>query len=97
MSGIAAKFAYVFGPCVIIASLCSGCATGGPPSRPVANLNDLNYFQPDCKIRDQQIAYLQSLRRTSDDMLFSFSGWIGYDKTVNWTIDNHLRQLIHYC
>lgn len=96
MKDIAQKFANVFGLCVITVSLCSGCATGAP-SKQAANLYDLNYFQPDCRIKAEQIAYLQSLRRSPDDMLFSISGWLGYDKQLNWTLNHHLNYLSQYC
>lgn len=77
MSGIVRKFVPVFGACAIVVSLCSGCAvaTGTPGVAPM-NYVDLNYFQPDCRIRDQQVAMLMSMRQTPDQML------IGH--TTNW-------------
>tara|TARA_R110000868_G_scaffold117995_1_gene313140 strand:+ start:63 stop:443 length:381 start_codon:yes stop_codon:yes gene_type:complete len=64
------KFARVFGVCVIIASLCSGCATGTPAARPML-ADDLNHFQVDCRIKDQQRAFLESMRLTRDDVFFN--------------------------
>ena len=64
------KFARVFGACVIIASLCSGCATGTPPARPMM-ATDLDTFVPDCKIKNQQRAFLESMRLTPDDVFFN--------------------------
>ena len=64
------KFARVFGACVIIVSLCSGCATGTPPARPMM-ANDLDHFQIDCRIKDQQRAFLESMRLTPDDVFFN--------------------------
>ena len=90
------KFAIVFGLCVIIASLCSGCATGAPSASTVS-LYDINYFQPDCRIKEQQMHFLQSLRRGRDDKLFTASGFFRVDDQVNWTIDTHLRYLTQYC
>jgi hypothetical protein len=81
-------------------SLCSGCATGiatGTPSRTAMSINDLEYFRYDCKISQQQIAMLNSMRRTDDDQLFSLSGWTGEDKKVNWLIKRHVRFLSDYC
>jgi len=64
------KFARVFGACVIIVSLCSGCATGTPPARPMT-ASDLDNFVPNCKIKDQQRAFLESMRLTPDDVFFN--------------------------
>jgi hypothetical protein len=96
MNVLAQKFVNVFGPCVIIASLCSGCATG-TPSRVAIDPYDLNYFQPDCSQKAQQIAFLQSLRRSPEDRAFTLSGWFGVDDQVNWTINSHILYLKQYC
>jgi hypothetical protein len=64
------RFARVFGACVIIVSLCSGCATGTPPARPMM-ATDLDTFVPDCKIKNQQRAFLESMRLTPDDVFFN--------------------------
>jgi hypothetical protein len=77
-------------------SLFSGCATG-TPSRTAMSMQDLEYFQPNCKIAQQQIAMLNSMRRTADDQLFSVGGWTGYDKKINWLINWHIRDLRDYC
>ena len=93
---IADKFALKFGICVMFVSLCSGCATG-TPSRSAMSVQDLEYFQPNCKIAQQQIAMLHSMRRTADDQLFSLSGWTGQDKKINWLINWHIQDLRDYC
>ena len=62
---IADKFVLKFGTCVMCVSLFSGCATG-TPSRTAMSIEDLKYFQTDCKIAPQQIAMLNSMRRTAD-------------------------------
>ena len=93
---IADKFVLKFGICVMCVSLCSGCATG-TPSRTAMSINDLEYFQPNCKIAQQQMAMLNSMRRTADDQLFSLSGWSGEDKKINWLINWHIRDLREYC
>ena len=63
------KFAHVFGACVITVSLCSGCATGTPTAQPKAR--DLNYFQVDCKIVDQQRALLESMRPSQEEIAWN--------------------------
>lgn len=61
------KSRIAFGAFVIIASVFStGCATRHP--MPVA---DLEYFQIDCRIKHQQVAWLQSMRTTPDDRLLA--------------------------
>ena len=77
-------------------SLFSACATG-TPSRTAMSIEDLKYFQTDCKIAPPQIAMLNSMRRTADDQLFSLSGWTGQDRRVNWLINWHIRELRDYC
>ena len=77
-------------------SLCSGCATG-TPGRTAMSIDDLEYFQYDCKRSGQQIAMLNSMRRTADDQLFSLSGWTGEDKKRHWLITRHIRYLRDYC
>ena len=89
------KFATVFGMCATLAILCSGCATG-VQREPVAMV-DLNRFQYDCDNRASQIAYLQSLRRSADDQLFSLSGWTGEDRQRNWLINYHISMLATRC
>jgi len=90
------KFARVFGACVIIVSLCSGCASGTPPARPMT-ASDLDYFRLDCKIKDQQRAFLESMRLTPDDVFFNkinvFEGKYG---DVNTRVNRLLFEL-RYC
>lgn len=77
-------------------SLFSGCATG-TPSRTAMSIDDLEYFQTDCKIAQQQIAMLHSMRRTADDQLFSLDGWSGRSKKINWLINWNIQSLRDYC
>jgi hypothetical protein len=77
-------------------SLCNGCATG-TPSRSAMSVQDLEYFQPDCRIAREQMVMLNSMRRTADDQLFSLSGWTGQDRKINWLINWHIRDLRDYC
>jgi hypothetical protein len=96
MNAIADKFVQKFGICVIIVSLCSGCATG-TPSAAAIDPDELKWFNPDCSRAGEQMAWLQSLRRTADDQLFSVRGWLGEGQRVNWLINSHLRYLRDYC
>lgn len=59
------KFATVFGLCVIIASLGSGCAT--QVDRMPMSEQDLDFFIPDCRRKAQQVAMLQSMRPTPNE------------------------------
>jgi type IV pilus biogenesis protein CpaD/CtpE len=62
------KFAIVFGLCVTIASLSSGCATTADPNRVPAGVEDLNSrFQIDCSRKQEQIDMLQSMRQSRDE------------------------------
>jgi hypothetical protein len=70
MNEVVDKFARVFGACVIIVSLCSGCASGTPPAKPMI-ASDLDHFQIDCRIKDKQRAFLESMRLTPDDVFFN--------------------------
>ena len=67
---VAPKFARVFGVSGIIARLCSGCATGTPAARPML-ADDLIHFQVDCRIKDHQRAFLESMRLTREDVFFN--------------------------
>lgn len=82
--------------CVTIASLCSGCATGSPASESVS-FDELNRYQIDCKKRDEQVAFLNSLRRSADDRLFTLDGWFGTNDRINWVINYHLVYINKYC
>jgi hypothetical protein len=92
MKEVAHKFARVSGACVILASLCSGCASGTPGSRPMA-YEDLNYFQVDCKIAVQQRTMLESMRRTRDEAaLDRISGMKNINSQINYNL-----HLLRYC
>jgi hypothetical protein len=67
MQEVVDKFARVSGVCVILASLCSGCASGVPSAGPM-HAHELNHFQVDCKIADTQRAMLESMRPTPDEI-----------------------------
>jgi hypothetical protein len=96
LKDIADKFVLKFGICVMCVSLFSACATG-TPSRTAMSIDDLEYFQTDCKIAQQQIAMLHSMRRTADDQLFSLDGWSGRSKKINWLINWNIQSLRDYC
>lgn len=61
------RFAIVFGLCVTIASLGSGCATQ-VNRMPMAE-QDLNFFMPDCARKHEQVAMLQSMRQSRDEKM----------------------------
>jgi len=96
-----------FGTCVMCAALFSGCASQIDPRRVPMNTQDLNHFQIDCRIKSQQVAMLQSMRQSRDDMFASsmrsmarpFSWTPDHDiahNNPNKYIDFHLNQL-SYC
>ena len=94
----AQRFAVVFGTCVTIATLFSGCASApSGPTRPTVSYDDLNSFVVDCRQKAEQIRFLQSVRRSSDDQLLSLSGWLGEDKNVNYMINVLLVRLNTRC
>ena len=90
MKSVAAKYVHAFGVCVTIASLCSGCASS-PGSIPMA-YEDLDHFQPDCRIAVQQRQMLQSMRRTIDEE--ALDRLVGRD--INKQINYNLF-LLRYC
>lgn len=88
-------------------ALFSGCATQIDPHRVPMSTDDLNRFQIDCRIKDQQVAMLQSMRQNGNDvfaarmraMVQPFSWNHDHDIAygdVNHYINYHLRQL-RYC
>ena len=96
-----------FGMCAMCAVLFSGCASQIDPSRVPMNTRDLNHFQINCKLKDQQVAMLQSMRQTRDEqfaagmrsMMRPFSWTHDHDiahNNPNKYIDFHLNQL-SYC
>ena len=99
--------AIAFGMCVMFASLCSGCATQIDPNRVPMSTVDLNHFQIDCRIKEQQVAMLQSMRQSNQEIVASklrsmtqpFSWTADHDMAygnVNGYLDFHLNQL-GYC
>ena len=93
---IANKFALKFGTYVMCVGLFSGCATG-TPGRTAMFIEDLENFQTDCRIAPQQIALLKSMRRSDDDQLFSWSGWTGQDRQVNYLVNWYISYIRDYC
>ena len=77
-------------------SLFSGCATGTPSARPI-DPDELKWFSPDCRQAKEQMIWLNSLRRSDDDQLFSVAGWLGEGKRINWLINSHIRYLRDSC
>jgi ferric iron reductase protein FhuF len=71
MPTLARKFAHAFGVFVMLASLCSGCAVQPRPDRVPMSAEDLNWFQVDCGRKAEQVAMLQSMRQTTDELIAS--------------------------
>jgi hypothetical protein len=55
----------------MLASLCSGCAVQPRPDRVPMSAEDLNWFQVDCGRKAEQVAMLQSMRQTTDELIAS--------------------------
>jgi hypothetical protein len=71
MNKHARRFVTACGMCVITVSLFSGCATHPDATRiPMATI-DLNHFQVDCRVKDQQVAMLQAMRQTPNEQFGS--------------------------
>jgi hypothetical protein len=77
------KYASVCGIFVIIASLCSGCATASRPDRVPMSTVDLNHFAINCSIKEQQVAMLQSMRQTGDERMVA--GFVAMLPWARWT------------
>jgi hypothetical protein len=101
------RSAIVFGMCVMCVVLFSGCASQIDPSRVPMNTVDLNTYQINCKLKDQQVAFLQSMRQTREEQFAAhmrstfrpFSWTHDHDiahNNPNKYIDYHLNQL-SYC
>lgn len=89
------------------AILFSGCASQIDPRRVPMSTEDLNTYQISCRLKDQQVAYLQSMRQSREEMFAArlrslahpFSYTPDHDiahGNPNRYIDFHLRQL-SYC
>ena len=101
------RSAIVFGMCVMCVALFSGCATQIDPSRVPMSAEDLNHYQIDCRLKNQQVAMLQSMRQSKNDIFAArmramtqpFSWGPDHDiahSDINHYIDFHLRHL-SYC
>ena len=107
MSRLVRKFATVCGMCVITVSLFSGCAVHPTPQRIPMSTVDLDRFQVDCRVKEQQIAMLQAMRQTKEEQfssqmraMFNPLVWtsdhdVAYNNP-NKYINYHLRNL-SYC
>jgi outer membrane murein-binding lipoprotein Lpp len=107
MKPAAHRFAIASGMCVMCVVLFSGCASQIDPNRVPMSTQDLNHFQIDCRIKNQQVAMLQSMRQSRDEqfaagmrsMMRPFSWTPDHDIAHNNTnkyIDFHINQL-SYC
>jgi hypothetical protein len=92
MTKSAVSSAIVCGLFVTIAALCSGCATQPPPYRVPMSTVDLNYFRPDCSVKAQQVAMLQSMRLSADErfsarMRLSLQPWTIVTNGQVWAVN----------
>ena len=95
MNAVVQRFGIVFGACVTIVALCSGCATSTNSAG--MTYEDLTWYAVDCKRKEEQIRFLQGLRKSSDDQLMSISGWTGQDRKFNGLLNNYLIELSTRC
>ena len=95
MTGAVQRFVTVFGACVTVAVLSSGCATGGNSAG--MTYEDLTWYAVDCKHKQEQIKFLQNLRKSPDDQLTSISGWTGQDRKFNYLLNSYLIELNTRC
>ena len=65
--------------------------------RQLAVYDMVESFPIDCKKKQEQIRFMQSLRPTDDDRLFTWGGWLGLTDKINYSIDMNLRYLANYC
>jgi len=74
-----------------------------PPRGPIMFMDDLNYFQIDCKNKREQVELLQSMRRTKVEIIkakfmapFRGTGPIPNERS-NWMINYYLTELRDKC
>jgi hypothetical protein len=88
MNAVVQSFVNVFGMCAITVGLLSGCATQQQANRlPMATV-DLNHFVVDCRIKQQQVALLQSMRQTSDEQFAA--RFRSMFRPFEWTSDHDI-------
>lgn len=95
MNAIVQRFGIVFGACVTVVTLCSGCATGGNSAG--MTYQDLTWYAVDCNRKQEQLHFLQSLRKSPDNQLTSISGWTGQDRKFNNLLNSYLIELSTRC
>jgi len=83
----ARRIKLVFGASVILVSaLSSGCAV--TPMRQPMRIVDLDTFRINCRMKNEQVAMLQQMRLSGDDLLFAKLGNI----TKPWTMFSDSEQ-----
>lgn len=89
-----ARSAIAFGLCVITVAVSSGCAytVDTPVHRVPMSAVDLNYFQPDCRIKQQQIEMLQSMRQSPDEQLAAHAKNVTHFWQKYTSPDEHRRR-----
>ena len=77
----------VFGVCVILVTVVSsGCAV--TPMRQPMRMVDLDTFRVNCRMKGEQVAMLQQMRLSGDDLLLAKLGNI----TKPWTMFSNSEQ-----
>jgi len=71
MNALAHRSRLVSGIFVTIAALCSGCAGGLAANHTPMAVVDLDTFVIDCKMKHQQVAMLQNMRQSPDEIFRS--------------------------
>jgi hypothetical protein len=90
MNNVNRPLSIVFGISAIVAAVCSAGCASNPQRQPMAAL-DLEYFQVDCRIREQQIRLLQSMRTNRDDAIVATVGNV-FQPWQAWTDPNRYYQ-----
>lgn len=67
MKPVVRSFVNALGTCAITAGLLSGCASAQRAERLPMSTVELNHFVVDCRIKQQQVDLLQSMRQSRDE------------------------------
>jgi hypothetical protein len=88
MNAVVRRFVIASGMCGMCAVLFSGCATQIDPNRVPMSTHDLNHYQINCRLKNQQVAFLQSMRQTRDEQFAARMRSLA--QTFSWTPDHDI-------
>jgi len=88
MNAVVRRFVIVSGMCVMCAVLFSGCASQIDPNRVPMSTRDLNTFQINCRLKNQQVAMLQSMRQTREETFAAHMRSLA--QPFSWTSDHDI-------